>query len=320
MKAPISPGQAMTVGEVLLGVDVVAARQVPAFAGNQVFELHLRDRVAYLKLARNVGAHRDIRREVAVLGFARARGVPVPAVEACDHAGEVAGVPCAILTAVGGDPLTGTEPVFGQVGAHLRRLHETPATGFGPVSAEVGLVGEDASWRQALERPAVALLPAVGAGLVDAGLLTRARNAIDRFAPALDGPSGARLIHGDFCPRHVYADGARITGIIDWGDAMAGDPAYDFGRLLYSGLRAGGIGHGRSLVAAALSSYGDPPWLTGPRDPRILFYAAMFVLSSMEGEFSAGAPWPPFWPANAATLTTILDALDAEAGGRPARG
>jgi hypothetical protein len=32
----------------------------------------------------------------------------------------------------------------------------------------------------------------------------------------------------------------------------------------------------------------------------------------MEAEFSAGAPWPPFWPANAAALTTILDALDTE--------
>jgi|ERR1022692_728831 hygromycin-B 4-O-kinase len=320
MKVLISPGQAVAVGEVLLGVDVVAARQLPAFAGNQVFELRLRDRVAYLKLARNAGAHRNIRREVAVLEFVRARRVPVPAVEAYDQSGDVAGVPCAVLADVGGDPLTGTEPVFRQVGAHLRSLHETLAIGFGAISAGDDLVGDDASWRETLERPAVALLPAVDAGLVDAGLLTRARDAIDRFAPVLEGLDCARLIHGDFCPRHVYADDSRITGIIDWGDAMAGDPAYDFGRLLHSAIRVGGIDHGRSLVAAALSSYGDPPWLTDPRDTRILFYAAMFVLSSMEGEFSSGAPWPPFWQANAAALTTILDALDAGAGARPARG
>jgi hypothetical protein len=88
------------------------------------------------------------------------------------------------------------------------------------------------------------------------------------------------------------------------------------GRLLHSGIRAGGIDHGRSLVAA-LSSYGDAPWLTDPRDPRILLYAATFVLSSMEGEFSSGAPWPPNCePANTEALTTILDALDAEPGAR----
>jgi Ser/Thr protein kinase RdoA (MazF antagonist) len=310
MAVMISAKKAVSVGEVLLGVDVVAARQLPAFAGDQVFELLLHNRVTYLKLARNPEARRNIRREVGVLDYVRALQVPVPTVEAYDQSGTVAGVPCAVLSDIGGRPLTGTEPVFRRAGAHLRVVHETVATGFGAVSVADDLVGDDASWRLTLERPVEALLPAVEAGLIDAGLLTRVRNTLEGFAPVLDGIDGARLVHGDFCPRHVYADGSRITGIIDWGDAMAGDPVYDFGRLLHSGLRAGGIDHGRSLVAAALSSYGDTVRLA---DPRILFYAAMFVVSSMEGEFSSGAPWPPFWPANSAALTTILDAFDAEA-------
>jgi hypothetical protein len=97
---------------------------------------------------------------------------------------------------------------------------------------------------------------------------------------------------------------------------MAGDPAFDFGRLLHSGVRVSGIGHGRSPVAAVLSSYGDSPWLTGPRDARLLFYAAMFALSAMEADFSAGAPSQTFWAANAAALRTSLDALDTETGVR----
>jgi hypothetical protein len=68
------------------------------------------------------------------------------------------------------------------------------------------------------------------------------------------------------------------------------------------------------LVAAALSSYGDAPWVTGPRDPKLLFYAAMFVLSAMEAEFASGAPSPRFWTSNGAALRTILDVLDTEAG------
>jgi Ser/Thr protein kinase RdoA (MazF antagonist) len=319
MRVRLAAEQAARVGQVLLGVDVAGARQLSAFAGDQVFELRIGDGVAYLKLAMDREAHRDIPREVAVLDFVRARGVPVPAVVACDQGGAVAGVPSVVLADVGGDPLTGTEPVFRQVGAHLRRLHDNVAIGFGAVDAANGLVGDDATWRQTLEGPAVALLPAVEAGLVDAGLLTRAKSAIDRFGPVLDGLECARLIHGDFTPRHVYADGSRITGIIDWGDAMAGDPAYDFGRLLHSGILNGGIELGRSLVAAALSSYGDPPWLSDPLDLNILFYAAMFVLSSMGAEFSAGAPWPPWWPANAAALTTILDALDSGPTGSAGR-
>jgi Phosphotransferase enzyme family len=160
----------------------------------------------------------------------------------------------------------------------------------------------------------VGLLPAVEAGLLEAKLLARARNAIDRFDAILDGLDHVRLIHAGICPRHVYAGDSSITGIIDWGDAMAGEPAFDFGRLLHAGVRSGGIGRGRSLVAAALSSYGDAPWLTGPRDPKLLFYAAMFALSAMEAEFASGAPSPPFWTSNGAALRTILDVLDTEAG------
>jgi aminoglycoside phosphotransferase (APT) family kinase protein len=312
----ISPDQAVTIGARLLGAEVVSARQVSGFAGNQVFELRLPDRMAYLKLAWGADAPRLTGREVAVLGYVRRRGLPAPAVEACDPLGEVTGVPCAVLADVGGKPLTGTEPVFRQVGLHLRHLHEIRAIGFGDVSADEDVVGDDSSWRQTLERPTVALVPAVDAGLVDATLLSRARSALDRFGPVLDGLEHVRLIHGDISPRHVYATDASITGIIDWGDAMAGDPSYDFGRLLHAGVRSGGLDDGRSLVAAVLSSYDDAPWLTGPRDPKLLLYAAMFGLSSMAAEFASGAPSVPFWPANAAALRTVLDALDTETAGQ----
>ena len=316
MEVRISPEHAETIGARLLGAEIVSARQLSAFAGNQVFELRLRDRVAYLKLAQGADASRLTGREVAVLEYVRRRGVPAPAVEASDPTGEVAGIPCAVLADVGRSPLTGAEPVFRQVGAYLRRLHEIRAVGFGDVSAGEDVVGDDSSWRQTLERPAVGLLSAVDAGLVDAKLLTRARSATDRFDAALDGLDHVCLIHADICPRHVYAADSSITGIIDWGDAMAGDPTYDFGRLLHAGVRSGGIDHGRSLVSAALSSYGDAPWLTGPRDAKLLFYAAMFALSSMAAEFASGAPSPPYWAANAVALRTILDALDTETAPR----
>jgi aminoglycoside phosphotransferase (APT) family kinase protein len=40
------------------------------------------------------------------------------------------------------------------------------------------------------------------------------------------------FIHGDLGAEHVFVDGDRITGVIDWGDAAIGDPAIDHGRLL----------------------------------------------------------------------------------------
>jgi aminoglycoside phosphotransferase (APT) family kinase protein len=40
------------------------------------------------------------------------------------------------------------------------------------------------------------------------------------------------LIHGDLGAEHVLVDAGRITGVIDWSDAVIGDPALDHGRLM----------------------------------------------------------------------------------------
>jgi aminoglycoside phosphotransferase (APT) family kinase protein len=42
--------------------------------------------------------------------------------------------------------------------------------------------------------------------------------------------STASLIHLDYHPLNVITDGGRITGILDWPDAGAGDPRADFAR------------------------------------------------------------------------------------------
>lgn len=51
-------------------------------------------------------------------------------------------------------------------------------------------------------------------------------------APAPAPPTHRTLIHGDLGAEHVFVDGGRISGVIDWGDAAIGDPAIDHGRLL----------------------------------------------------------------------------------------
>ena len=50
-------------------------------------------------------------------------------------------------------------------------------------------------------------------------------------------PKKLRLIHADLYPEHLLfsEDRRLITGVLDWGDAGLGDPAYDLGFLLYLG-------------------------------------------------------------------------------------
>lgn len=64
----------------------------------------------------------------------------------------------------------------------------------------------------------------------------------------LDAP--LRLIHHDLSPEHVLTDprGGHVVGIIDWTDAILGDPARDFVTLTSFG--------GWELLYQALESYG----------------------------------------------------------------
>ena len=63
------------------------------------------------------------------------------------------------------------------------------------------------------------------------------------------------LVHGDLHAEHVFiatdSAGLRLTGIIDWGDALACDPHYEL-----PALRCGTFGGERRLLRAFLDGYG----------------------------------------------------------------
>jgi hygromycin-B 4-O-kinase len=42
-----------------------------------------------------------------------------------------------------------------------------------------------------------------------------------------------QLVHGDFGSNNVLTDGRRVTGVIDWSEAMIGDPLYDVANILF---------------------------------------------------------------------------------------
>nr|WP_276209243.1 aminoglycoside phosphotransferase family protein [Streptomyces sp. S5] len=79
----------------------------------------------------------------------------------------------------------------------------------------------------------------IGLGPVEAGL-----SALAALTPCL--PDARRLIHGDLLSRNVLAGEAGITGVLDWGNALYGDPLYDAAWLLhwwpwYPGWRPGDL-------------------------------------------------------------------------------
>lgn len=66
--------------------------------------------------------------------------------------------------------------------------------------------------------------------------------------------SDRAFIHGDLGAEHIFVDGDRIAGIIDWGDAAIGDPAIDYGRLMRD---LGTPGDERARFYAICTAYED---------------------------------------------------------------
>jgi aminoglycoside phosphotransferase (APT) family kinase protein len=281
---------------------------VPAFAGNQVFRVRRDGPAAFLKLADGP----DLRREVAVLEVLGPLGVPVPLIEAADPSGDLAGVACVLLREVPGEPADCSSPAFTQAGQALRQVHGVMLGGHGRLTASPeGLHGENQSWAGAIAERAGDLGRLAESGLVDAGLLSQAAAAVRDRRDLLAGAESGHLLHGDFSPRHVFARDGRIAGIIDWGDAICGDPLYDLGRVLHAAVleRDGDVSYGLAVADRLLGTYGDAPWLQRDLTEPMLVYAVAFILWSMQGELDGGAPWPPWWPNQAAALSAILDKL-----------
>ena len=46
-------------------------------------------------------------------------------------------------------------------------------------------------------------------------------------------PEARALLHNDYWFENILADGGRVTGVIDWGNALYGDPLYDVARLAW---------------------------------------------------------------------------------------
>jgi aminoglycoside 2''-phosphotransferase len=164
---------------------------------------------------------------------------------------------CAMLPALDAPKLAG------RLGGFIGELHSFPveqAVGF-------GLPREDAaSWRasgrEQYDRIRARVFPLLeGAERERIAARWEAFLGDDAnfgFAPA--------VLHADLTGDHILIDTTtgEIAGIIDWGDATVGDPAYDFAGLLAD--------YGVEFAGNALASYGQPT------DPafmdRVAFYVA----------------------------------------------
>ncbi|MFF0342931.1 phosphotransferase [Kribbella sp. NPDC004875] len=116
-----------------------------------------------------------------------------------------------------GEPLSAGDVETGrQLGVFLKALH---AVDTAEAVAQGALEGETAAALKAaeLEEFRTRIVP-----LLPADVRAAAGALLDRVAQVR-----TNLIHCDFGPDHILMTDGQVTGIIDWTDAVIGDPALD---------------------------------------------------------------------------------------------
>jgi hygromycin-B 4-O-kinase len=109
------------------------------------------------------------------------------------------------------------------------------SSGYGPWSPDRR--APHASWPEALlavaaDRPRIGdWRRALDASPVGGESFRLGHERLRRLAAEL--PDERRLVHADLLNRNVLVNGARVTAVLDWGNAMFGDPLYDAAWLLY---------------------------------------------------------------------------------------
>ncbi|HUQ28992.1 MAG TPA: phosphotransferase [Usitatibacter sp.] len=151
------------------------------------------------------------------------------------------------------------QAALAQVARFLARLHARRGTGFGPLSTEsgAGLRGVHERWDDyVLLRLDEHVRHCEAAGAISA---VEARAVASRFDQGRDAlrvqPSA--LLHGDPGSHNFMVDSSgEIRAVIDWEDALLGDPLFDLASLctFHPERRHGGIW---SAYGAALQPGGD---------------------------------------------------------------
>jgi aminoglycoside phosphotransferase (APT) family kinase protein len=271
--------------------------QAPRFVWEAVFA----DRLPVIvKAESGAGADAAVVLEAWAIERARALGVPAPEVLGLDTRESDFPGPVLILEKVQGQPLPPRwrppsndetvlergreEAVWRDVGGHLRSIHSISVGGFGRLDdaayRATGVVrGACDRWDEYAIAPALdALHDTAFDDYVSAEVCMLARECLDRSSQLLAARTDSRLLHGEPCAKHIFVspETQTLSGIIDFGDRQAGDPAWEFANVA--------VWEDDERLSWLLSGYGDGAKLL----PLILVYSIARALALAHKRFRQG--------------------------------
>ncbi|MCW2794331.1 MAG: aminoglycoside phosphotransferase [Nocardioides sp.] len=169
-------------------------------------------------------------REVEAMGL-----VPVPTPRVLWRRPPVLALAALPGTALGhlGEPSTASRAAWTAAGAAVRRLHDAPLPPWPAprVSGRAERLASECAWLLAND-------------VLSRDLVERNRE----IAEVALRPRAPVFTHGDLQVDHVFVDGDRVTGVIDWSEAGRGDGTFDLASLT--------LGHPERL-GDVLAGYGE---------------------------------------------------------------
>ncbi len=160
---------------------------------------------------------------------------PVPTPEILWRKPPVLAIAALPGTALGrlGEPSTASPAAWAAAGAAIRMLHDAPLPPWPGRSSRDEIAADldgECEWL-------------ITSGVLPTDLVTRNRE----IAETALRPWTPVFTHGDLQITHVFVDGDKVTGIIDWSEASQGDAMYDLAILT--------LGHEEHLADVA-AGYG----------------------------------------------------------------
>lgn len=200
---------------------------------SQAFGIQLANEDFILRINRLAGSfHKDA---FCYQNFASAN-LPIPQILSI---GTVNGHAYCVSRRAAGSTLQDLPPaelpaVVARVDKVMRAIAEAPlrgTKGFGRFDADG--IGEHESWRSfvaAVADPRHYDWTRCGLA-IDRRWIERHLSLLNDLIPMC--PETRNLVHGDFGSNNVLTDGLAITGVIDWSEALFGDPLYDVANIFF---------------------------------------------------------------------------------------
>lgn len=199
--------------------------------------LHSGDRVVL-----KASALQDVRVEAAIARRVREAGVPAPEVLAEGADERLPGGYWFLMRHAGAHRWCDTDwspdqhqRMLNALAGILHRLHGIRISGSGPLNLEGR--GTFADWHGYLVASLATAIETLGShGTITSRTSVRIHQRFDAFRDSLETRPSV-LLHADLGDGEVFIDPAKtqVTGIVDWGSSVAGDPLYEFARFVAGG-------------------------------------------------------------------------------------